>query len=166
MSSRIKFLSNLLLVRWSQAVFLILQPRTLSILLFYCFIYYNYTSYSSKISFLYEITILVILVLTSTDWFQCTTLFFSSKAYAFTLIFFSSLCLTWFSNNSLSFPSTSFSTIDRRPVVSTLTCSGTPLWYNRVAELRLWEWFVKFPSNPAFVVISLLHFLTFLFALG
>ena len=31
MSSRIKFLSNLLLVRWSQAVFLTLQPRTLSI---------------------------------------------------------------------------------------------------------------------------------------
>ena len=34
MSSRIKFLSNLLLVRWSQAVFLTLQPRKLSIFFF------------------------------------------------------------------------------------------------------------------------------------
>ena len=36
---------------------------------------------------------------------------------------------------------------------STITCFGVLLWYKHVAELCLREWFVKCPSNAAFVMI-------------
>ena len=95
----------------------------------------------------------------STDWLQSSSLFYSSQTFAFKPSPFSSWCLTWFSNNSSSFPSTCFWTLlgtvpgnisfafrlsvddtdlysftlsnEQWRLVSKITYSGSPLWYMR-----------------------------------
>ena len=112
-------------------------------------LYYNYT--------FYEITILVLLVriliiVLFVFNMLLKQLFFFSLDILFNFVFIEVLTMY----NIFSNPSN-----DRWPVVSTITCFGTLLWNNHVAELRLWDWFAKCPFE-SYLILSC-HLLTFLF---